>query len=78
MKTFSIMETQHNLSQVLRVVESGVQVGITRRKELVARIVSVRKTVDLPDFVARAQKIWGSKWQATSSHSLLDETRGDR
>ena len=49
MKTFSIMETQHNLSQVLRVVESGLQVGITRRKELVAHIVPVKKTVDQPD-----------------------------
>lgn len=78
MKTFSIMETQHNLSKVLRVVESGLQVGITRRKELVAHIVPVKKTVDQPDFVARAQKIWGGKWHASSTQSLLDETRGDR
>ena len=78
MKTFSIMETQHNLSQVLRVVESGLQVGITRRKELVAHIVPVKKTVDQPDFVGRAQKIWGGKGHATSSHLLLDETRGER
>lgn len=72
------METQHNLAQVLRVVESGLQVGITRRKELVAHIVPVSKTIDQPDFEERAQKIWGGKWHTTPSHSLLDETRGDR
>jgi antitoxin (DNA-binding transcriptional repressor) of toxin-antitoxin stability system len=78
MKTFSIMETQHNLAAVLRIVESGLPVGITRRKELVAHIVPVRRTLDSPDFLARAQKIWEKKWSATPSHSLLDETRGDR
>lgn len=72
------METQHNLAKVLRVVESGLEVGITRHKQLVAHLVPVRKTANQPDFVARAQKIWGEKWNATSSQSLLDETRGDR
>ena len=37
MKTFSIMETQHNLALVLREVAAGHEVGITRHKKLVAR-----------------------------------------
>jgi antitoxin (DNA-binding transcriptional repressor) of toxin-antitoxin stability system len=78
MKTFSIMETQHHLSRVLRVVASGQSVGITRRKQLVAKIIPVKTEVELPDFVARARKIWGKSWQGTSSEALLDEIRGKR
>jgi len=33
MKTFSIMEVQHNFSRVLREVAAGHDVGITRRKK---------------------------------------------
>ncbi|CAN5447970.1 hypothetical protein BH20VER3_BH20VER3_22060 [soil metagenome] len=38
-KQFSIMETQHNLSKVLREVEAGHEVQITRRKKVVARLL---------------------------------------
>ena len=78
MKTFSIMQTQHNLSQVLRVVESGQEVGITRRKQLVARILPVQETIELPDFLSRARRVWPKGWTGSGSKSLLDETRGTR
>lgn len=77
MKTFSIMETQHHLSRVLRVVESGQSVGITRRRQLVAKIVPMHAQVALPDFVARARKVWGKPRRGASSQDLLDEARGD-
>ncbi|MEI6032752.1 MAG: hypothetical protein WCS65_00550 [Verrucomicrobiae bacterium] len=48
------METQRNLSQVLRVVEAGQKAGITRRKHLIAQIVPVQAPVEFPDFVGRA------------------------
>lgn len=78
MKTFSIMEAQHNLARVLRVVDSGQRVGITRRKKLVAKIIPVDEPAPLPDFVARARSVWGKPWKGASSISLLDETRGAR
>jgi antitoxin (DNA-binding transcriptional repressor) of toxin-antitoxin stability system len=78
MRTFSIMDTQHHLSRVLRVVESGQSVGITRRSQLVAMIVPIQADVTLPDFVARARKVWGEPWRGASSQDLLDEARGDR
>jgi antitoxin (DNA-binding transcriptional repressor) of toxin-antitoxin stability system len=80
MKTFSVMETQHNLARVLREVEAGREVGITRRRKLVARILPPVEPppVEFPAFTARARKVWGKAWQGSSSGDLLDESRGSR
>jgi len=72
------METQHHLSRVLQVVEAGQSVGITCRKELVAKIVPVQAKVEFSDFAARARRVWGKSWQGAPSETLLDEARGDR
>ena len=72
------METQHNLSRVLAFVESGHPVGIKRRNRLVARIIPAEDTNALPDFVARARKIWAGKWKGVPSAALVDEARGER
>lgn len=79
-KTYSIMQSQHNLAQVVREVEAGYEVGITRRKTLVARMLAPEEDdrVEFPDFAARARKIWGTGWQGSSSQDLVDEGRGDR
>ena len=80
MKTFSIVETQHNLARVLREVEAGYEVGITRRRKLVARILPVGESPEtsFPDFASRGQKVWGKSQAPTSSDQLLDESRGGR
>lgn len=80
MKTFSIMETQHNLSRVLREVAAGHEVGITRRNKLVARLLppAEQMPVEFPDFVARARTVWKNGWTGASSAELVDQTRGDR
>ena len=80
MKQFSFMQTQHNLSKVLREVEAGHEVQITRRKKVVARLLPPgdSKVVQFPDFSARARRVWGKKWRGAGSEELLDESRGDR
>lgn len=79
-KQFSIMETQHNLSKVLREVEAGHEVQITRRKKVVARLLPPAKSepVRFPDFAGRARRAWSGAWRGSSSAELLNETRGDR
>ena len=74
------METQHNLSKVLRVVEAGHEVQITRRKKVVARLLPANEheLVKFPDFATRARRVWGNKWQGAGSNELLDESRGNR
>ncbi|MFN0126012.1 MAG: type II toxin-antitoxin system Phd/YefM family antitoxin [Verrucomicrobiales bacterium] len=80
MKTFSIMEVQHNLSRVLREVAAGHEVGITRRKKLVARLLppAEEPAVDWPDFGSRARGVWGDGWVGATSDALVDESRGHR
>lgn len=80
MKTYSIMQSQHNLARILREVEGGQAVGITRRKKLIAHIVPVGRDeeVDFPDFGSRARRLWGDDWGGSSTDELLDEARGER
>jgi prevent-host-death family protein len=80
MKTYSIMEAQHNLSRVLREVAAGHEVGITRRKKLVARLLppAEEPVVEWPDFVSRSRGVWEDGWKGASSDALVDESRGTR
>lgn len=80
MKLFSVMETQHNLARVLREIEAGHEVGITRRRKLVARMLPPAEPppVELPAFADRARKVWGKTWRGRGSGELLDESRGSR
>lgn len=80
MKKVSIMEAQHNLSKVLQQVEEGHAVYVTRRKQVVAKVIPPEKegAVTFPDFAKRARQTWGKAWTGASTDDLLDETRGDQ
>ena len=80
MKTVSIMEAQHNLAKVLREVEAGHPVVITRHKKPVARLSPLENSapVTFPDFKKRARATWGGNWKGSSSEALVAESRGDR
>lgn len=80
MKKVSIMEAQHNLSKVLKQVEEGHAVYVTRRKQVVAKILPPENKgeVIFPDFAERARQTWGTAWTGASTDQLLDESRGDR
>lgn len=59
MKT-NIRQLQHHLSEVMRYVEHGEEVLITRRNRVVAKIVPAESQIeraDWPDFVGRAKAI---------------------
>ena len=74
------MKAQHNLSKVLRSLAPGERVAITRNKKIVAELVVPleHKSLEFPDFAARAQATWDGGWRGTSSQDLLEETRGHR
>ena len=80
MKRFSVMKTQHNLAEVLREVDAGEEVLITRHKKVVARLLPPEResVVSFPDFQRRAAAAWKDGWTGASSDALIDETRGDR
>jgi prevent-host-death family protein len=79
MKTFSVMEAQHNLAVLLREVEAGRELTITRRRKPVARLspVLVDGPVEFPDFAARARKTWRGRWRGAGAQQLVDESRGE-
>jgi prevent-host-death family protein len=80
MKSFSVMEAQHNLALLLREVEAGRELTITRRRKPVARLlpVPVEEPVVFPVFAARANQTWRGPWRGAGTEELVDETRGER
>jgi prevent-host-death family protein len=80
MKSFSVMEAQHNLAALLREVEAGRELTITRRRKPVARLspVPAGEPVVFPDFTARAGKTWRGSWRGASAQELVNESRGEQ
>ena len=61
MKTVTVRDAQHGLSALLERVRRGEQVTITRRGQVVARLVPPaprRKKVEWPDFAARMKRLF--------------------
>ena len=79
MKKVSIMQAQHNLSKVLRELQPGDRVAITRHKKIVAEVTTPldTNTVQFPDFKKRARITWGDTWEGSSTDDLIRESRGE-
>jgi len=79
LKTATIRQMQHNLSDVLSWVERGEEVRVVRRNKVVARLLPPAPVAaPLPDFVARAHAIWGESPKGKSLSDVVSEGRGDR
>ncbi len=79
MKTATVREVQHNLSQVLAWVERGEEVRVLRRKKVVARLLPPDpKPGASPDFLGRARAVWGQKPRGRRLSEIVSESRGER
>lgn len=79
MKTASIRQMQHDLNEVLSWVEQGEEVIIQRRRKTVARLLPPEpQYVETPDFLARAQRVWGKKPRGKKLSAIASEARGAR
>ena len=82
MKTATVREIQHHLTKVLRLVEHGEAVEITRYKQVVAKIVPVKrssKTIKWPRLFDRLKSIYGKNHvQGKSVSDLIVEDREER
>jgi prevent-host-death family protein len=77
MKSVSLAEAQANLPELLRVVESGEEVHLTRRKRAVAKIVSLttRKLKGWPQHFAKLDKISNGKRNGKPGSRIIIEGR---
>lgn len=80
MRTATLREMQHNLSEVLSWVERGEEVQVLRRNKVVARLLppGPPERSQWPDFVARARAIWGDAPVGSALSALANESRGGR
>lgn len=80
MRQANVRELQHHLSRVMRWVDLGEQVRITRRNRVVARLVpdtQPPKQIQWPDFVARAKKTF-KKTKGKPLSQIVMESRSQR
>ena len=80
MKTATIRQVRHDFGAVLKLVEDGEEIAITKRGHVVARLSpplqqSPRK-VKMPDFAARMKRIFGDRVLPTTGAELLAFDRG--
>ena len=81
MKTTTVREVQHNLSKILRWIEDGEEVVITRRRQVVANLVpSVRERgrTEWPDFEGRMRAIWGKLPSGKPASQIIIDERDER
>ena len=81
MKTTTVREVQHNLGKILRWIEDGEEVVITRHKRVVANLVasaSKDRRTDWPDFTKRMKAIWGSAPAGKPASRIIIDERSER
>lgn len=79
MKTATVRQLQHNLSEIMRLVDHGEEVRITRRNRVIARLIpdleSPRK-IEWPDFAKRVNKLRSIRGKPLSQ--IVIESRRER
>ncbi len=75
MKKAGIAEVQHNLNSVLKFVEQGEKVLLTRRNKVIAKIVPVYDTEndDWPSFYERAKEMFKVTKGNNPEQIILDD-----
>ena len=74
MKTAAINELPKVWADILRWVSAGEEVQLTDCDKTVARVLPPVPTA--PDFLSRAQAIWGARPEGTPLSTLVEEGRG--
>lgn len=84
MKTVTIREAQHNLAEILHLVEAGEVVEIRRRTVPIARLVAIREADDGADGLVNwdgQEDLMNQVWRGqaiTGVDAVLDDLRGGR
>lgn len=80
MRSTTVRELRNNYSQVLKWVAKGEEVVVTRRGQVVARVVppvpARRTQVDWSRSAALTRKPWSAPLSASESAAILAESQG--
>ncbi len=72
----SVRDLRYRFSMVERLLERGEKIEITKRKQVIARLLPVRRAVGhCPDFLARLRHIYGDRMLGVSGAQLLAQER---
>jgi prevent-host-death family protein len=80
MRTATVTQLQRNLGEILRSIDKGEEVEITRRNRVVAKLIPTQDSnlvIRWPDFLARARKTVG-KGKGKAPSRIITESREER
>ena len=76
MKKASVRDLRYHFSEVERLLQQGEKIEITKRKQVIARLLPVRPALSrCPDFLGRLRTIYGDKVLEVSGAQLLAQER---
>ena len=76
MKKASVRDLRYRFSEVERLLQKGEKIEITKRKQVIARLLPARRGVGRrPDFLARLRSIYGDKTLDVTGAQLLAQER---
>jgi antitoxin (DNA-binding transcriptional repressor) of toxin-antitoxin stability system len=76
MKKASVRDLRYHFAEVERLLQRGEKIEITKRKQVIARLLPTRRAVShRPDFLARLRSIYGDKMLNVSGAELLAQER---
>jgi antitoxin (DNA-binding transcriptional repressor) of toxin-antitoxin stability system len=81
MKKATVREVQHNFRKVLRWIEDGEEVVISRRGRAVANLAPIAgetQKIEWPDFSRRLKAIWGIAPAGKPASRIIIDQRNER
>jgi antitoxin (DNA-binding transcriptional repressor) of toxin-antitoxin stability system len=76
MKKASVRDLRYRFAEVERLLQQGEKIEITKRKQVIARLLPVGPTANRrPDFLARLRTIYGDRTLEVSGAQLLKQER---
>jgi antitoxin (DNA-binding transcriptional repressor) of toxin-antitoxin stability system len=79
MKTVSVRDLRYDFPKVERILRSGEEIQITKRRKAIARLTpEPASRPPLPDFLGRLKEIYGDKILEISGAELISADREDR
>jgi antitoxin (DNA-binding transcriptional repressor) of toxin-antitoxin stability system len=79
MKTVSVRDLRYDFPKVERLLRSGEEIQITKRRKAIARLTpEPASRPPLPDFLGRLKEIYGDKVLEVSGADLISADREDR